>query len=124
MTPKEIHLEGKVKTLKIFLTILLMAVIGLGMGFKEQQKEIKLLKKENKRKITKKSNFYFYQYLYPIILKGDKKKYKLSSLEISKEGKLIEQTNIFGTYNEIIGVYSVRIDSKKVNYYWYYYYGK
>jgi hypothetical protein len=37
-----------------------MAVIGLGMGFKEQQKEIKLLKKENKRKITKKSNFYFY----------------------------------------------------------------
>jgi hypothetical protein len=57
-------------------------------------------------------------------LKGDKKKYKLSSLEISKEGKLIEQTNIFGTYNEIIGVYSVRIDSKKVNYYWYYYYGK
>ena len=58
------------------------------------------------------------------ILKGDKKKYKLSSLEISKEGKLIEQTNIFGTYNEIIGVYSVRIDSKKVNYYWYYYYGK
>jgi hypothetical protein len=60
ITPKEIHLEGKVKTLKIFLTILLMAVIGLGMGFKEQQKEIKLLKKENKRKITKKSDFYFY----------------------------------------------------------------
>ena len=57
-------------------------------------------------------------------MKGDKKKYKLGSLEINKEGKLIEQTNVFGTYNEIIGVYSVRIDSKKVNYYWYYYYGK
>ena len=57
-------------------------------------------------------------------MKEDKKKYKLGSLEINKEGKLIEQTNVFGTYNEIIGVYSVRIDSKKVNYYWYYYYGK
>jgi hypothetical protein len=60
ITPKEIHLEGKIKTLKIFLILLLMAVIGLGMGYKEQQKEIKLLKKENKRKITKKSDFYFY----------------------------------------------------------------
>tara|TARA_R100000700_G_C3138787_1_gene121293 strand:+ start:42 stop:242 length:201 start_codon:yes stop_codon:yes gene_type:complete len=59
-----------------------------------------------------------------VILKNKKDKKELSSLEISKEGKLIEQTNIFGTYNEIIGVYSVRIDSKKVNYYWYYYYGK
>tara|TARA_Y100001973_G_scaffold105550_2_gene179153 strand:- start:608 stop:781 length:174 start_codon:yes stop_codon:yes gene_type:complete len=57
-------------------------------------------------------------------LKNKKDKKELSSLEISKEGKLIEQTNVFGTYNEIIGVYSVRIDSKKVNYYWYYYYGK
>ena len=60
ITPKEIHLEGKIKTLKIFLILLLMAVIGLGMGYKEQQKEIKLLKKENKIKITKKSDFYFY----------------------------------------------------------------
>ena len=60
ITPKEIHLEGKIKTLKIFLTILLMAVIGLGMGFKEQKKEIKLLKKEKIKKTTTKSNFYFY----------------------------------------------------------------
>ena len=50
MTSREIHLEGKVKTLKIFLT----------MHIIEQKKEIKLLKKENKRKITKKSDFYFY----------------------------------------------------------------
>jgi len=59
-----------------------------------------------------------------VILKRDKKKYKLGSLEVNKEGKLIEQTNIFGTYNEVTGVYSVRIDSKKTNYYWYYNYGK
>ena len=58
------------------------------------------------------------------ILKGGKEKYKLSSLEISKEGKLIEQTNVFGTYNEIIGVYSVKMDRKKTKYYWYYNYGK
>ena len=60
MTSREIYLEGRVKTLKIFITILLMAVIGLGMGFKEQKKEIKLLKKEKIKKTTTKSNFYFY----------------------------------------------------------------
>ena len=59
-----------------------------------------------------------------VILKGDKKKYKLGSLEINKEGKLIEQTNIFGTYNEVVGVYSVKMDRKKTKYYWYYNYGK
>ena len=57
-------------------------------------------------------------------MKGDKKKYKLGSLEINREGKLIEQTNIFGTYNEVIGVYSVKMDRKKTKYYWYYNYGK
>ena len=60
MASKEIHLQGRVKTLKIFLILLLMAVIGLGMGYKEQQKEIKSLKKEKIKKTTKKTNFYFY----------------------------------------------------------------
>ena len=59
-----------------------------------------------------------------VILKNKKDKKELSSLEISKEGKLIEQTNVFGTYNEIIGVYSVKMDRKKTKYYWYYNYGK
>ena len=36
-----------------------------------------------------------------VILKNKKDKKELSSLEISKEGKLIEQTNVFGTYNVI-----------------------
>ena len=49
---------------------------------------------------------------------------ELGSLEVNKEGKLIEQTNIFGTYHEVTGVYSVKMDRKKTEYYWYYNYGK
>jgi hypothetical protein len=49
---------------------------------------------------------------------------ELGSLEVNKEGKLIKQTNIFGTYHEVTGVYSVKMNRKKTEYYWYYNYGK
>tara|TARA_R110002072_G_scaffold288738_1_gene454974 strand:- start:1746 stop:1898 length:153 start_codon:yes stop_codon:yes gene_type:complete len=49
---------------------------------------------------------------------------ELGSLEVNKEGKLIEQTSVFGTYHEVTGVYSVKMGRKKTEYYWYYNYGK
>ena len=47
---------------------------------------------------------------------------KLGSLEVNKEGKLIEQTNIFGNYSEVTGIYSIRIKKGRIQYYWYYNY--
>lgn len=59
-----------------------------------------------------------------VILKNKKDKKELGSLEVNKEGKLIEQTGVFGTYHEVTGVYSVKMGRKKTEYYWYYNYGK
>ena len=59
-----------------------------------------------------------------VILKNKKEKKELGSLEVNKEGKLIEQTNVFGTYHEVTGVYPVKMGRKKTEYYWYYNYGK